>query len=68
MKNLTITISEEEFTEILNAYHTLQMFLEKMISPNELYQDEFLSGLREAQKEVELGGFKEVKSFVDFVQ
>jgi hypothetical protein len=65
MKNITLQISEEELREVTQAYKTLQNFLEKIISPNELYTDEFLEGLQEAQEEE---NFVEVKSFADFIQ
>ncbi len=67
MKNITLEISEEELREVTKAYKTLQNFLEKIVSPNEIYTDEFLEGLREAQAEVEDKNFAEVKSFADFV-
>ncbi len=68
MKNITIEISEEELRELTQAYKTLQNFLEKIVSPNELYTGEFLEGLQEAQAEVKDKNFVEVKSFADFVQ
>jgi hypothetical protein len=66
MKSITLQISEEELREVTEAYKVLQNFLEKIISPNELYTDEFLEGLREAQTEVNDKNFSEVKSFADF--
>lgn len=68
MKNITLEISEDELREVTQAYKTLQNFLEKIISPNELYTDEFLEGLNEAQTEIKDKNFVEVKSFVDFIQ
>jgi len=68
MKNITLEISEEELREVTKAYKTLQNFLEKIVSPNEIYTDEFLEGLQEAQAEVKDKNFVEVKSFADFVQ
>lgn len=68
MKSITLQISEEELREVTEAYKTLQNFLEKIISPNELYTDEFLEGLREAQAEVNDKTTVEVKSFADFTQ
>lgn len=68
MKNITLEISEEELHEVAKAYRTLQNFLEKIVSPNELYTDEFLEGLQEAQTEVKDENFVEVKSFADFIQ
>ncbi|HEX9962233.1 MAG TPA: hypothetical protein VGB00_14970 [Pyrinomonadaceae bacterium] len=68
MKNITLQISEEELREVTRAYKTLQNFLERIISPNELYTDEFLDGLQEAQDEVNDKNFVEVKNFADFIQ
>lgn len=68
MKNITLEISEDELREVTQAYKTLQNFLGKIISPNELYTDEFLEGLNEAQTEIKDKNFVEVKSFADFIQ
>ncbi|MGI8787596.1 MAG: hypothetical protein ACR2HG_07550 [Pyrinomonadaceae bacterium] len=68
MKNITLQISEEELREVTQPYKTLQNFLDKIVSPNEFYTDEFLEGLREAQAEVKDENFVEVKTFADFVQ
>ena len=68
MRNITLQISEEEFSEVILAYKTLQAFLEKVVSPNEIYESEFLEGLHQSQTEVANKDFTEVKSFADFVQ
>jgi hypothetical protein len=68
MAEIIIQISEEELKGVMQAYKTLQDFLEKIASPNELYRAEFLEGLREAQEEVQKGETSEVKNFADFVQ
>lgn len=68
MKGITLQISDEELREVTQAYKTLQNFLEKIVSPNELYTDKFLKGLQEARTEVESKEFTEVKSFADFVK
>lgn len=68
MKNITLEISEDELREVTQAYKILQNFLGKIISPNELYTDEFLEGLNEAQTEIKDKNFVEVKSFADFIQ
>ncbi len=68
MKSITLQISEEELHEVTKAYKILRNFLEKIVSPNELYPDEVLEGLHEAQAEVKDKNFVEVKSFADFVQ
>ncbi|HXG83029.1 MAG TPA: hypothetical protein VNI84_03285 [Pyrinomonadaceae bacterium] len=68
MANITIQITEEELKGVMQAYQTLQNFLEKIASPNELYRTEFLEGLREAQAEAQKRQTSEVKNFADFVQ
>ncbi|MEP7213394.1 MAG: hypothetical protein ABI791_09980 [Acidobacteriota bacterium] len=68
MKNITLQISEEELVEVTNAYRVLQGFLEKIVSPNELYAEEFLEGLAQSQAELENKEFVEVKDFADFIR
>jgi hypothetical protein len=68
MAEITIQISEEELKGVMQAYQTLQNFLEKITSPNELYRAEFLEGLQEAQTQVQKGKMSEVKNFADFIQ
>ncbi len=68
MKSITLQISDEELLEVTEAYKTLQNFLEKIISPNELYTDEFLKGLQESRKEVKNKEFIEVNDFADFIK
>jgi len=41
--------------------------MEKITTPNELYQAEFLAGLEEALADVKLGRLEEVKNFEDFI-
>ncbi|MCH7731011.1 MAG: hypothetical protein IIB44_00630 [Candidatus Marinimicrobia bacterium] len=67
MGNITIQISKEELTEVLQAYHTFQNFIKKMVSPSDLYKADYLNGLREAQEDVKAGRIEQVKSFEDFV-
>ena len=68
MRNITLQISEQELSEVVSAYKTLQAFLEKVVSPNDIYQSEFLEGLQQSQTELENKEYSEVKSFADFVQ
>jgi len=68
MRNITLQISEKELAEVIAAYKTLESFLEKVVSPNEIYESEFLEGLQQSQAEVQNKEFSEVKSFADFVQ
>jgi hypothetical protein len=68
MSEITINISETELQNVVRAYKTLQHFLDKIVSPNEIYTDEFLSGFDESEKDVQTKNFTEVKSFADFIQ
>ena len=68
MQNVTIKITEEELSGLLQAYQTLQAFLERFTSPNELYRADFLSGLKEALDDAEAGRLEEVRTFGDFAQ
>ncbi len=68
MKTATIKMTEEDIKGVLQAYQTLQSFLEKITSKQELYQSEFLDGLEEALADVKAGRIEEVNSFEAFVQ
>ncbi|HDL17427.1 MAG TPA: hypothetical protein ENH29_00060 [Bacteroidetes bacterium] len=67
MANITIQISQEELSNVLDACNILQSFLGKIVSPNELYQEKFLIGLKEAEAGVRSKKFVEVKSFEEFI-
>jgi hypothetical protein len=67
MENIAVRFSHQELTEILKAYNTIRLFLEKLISPNELYREKFLKGLHEAHTEVESGQIEEIDSFEKFI-
>ena len=67
MSTITVEISEDELREVTNAYRILRNFLEKIVSPNELYTDEFLTGLEQANAEVKNKDFVEVENFADFI-
>ncbi len=67
MQSVTLKLNPNELQEIIQAYQTIQSFLEKVISPNELYQTSFLKGVKQAVKEVKSGDYEEVESFDDFI-
>jgi hypothetical protein len=67
MRNIAIDISEEELQHVWQAYQTLQLFMEKILSPNELYQTKFLQGLQEAVADVQNDQITEVTTFEDFI-
>ena len=54
MDAITITFSQEELTRIVQAYRTIQEFLAKALSPNELYHSEFLAGLKESEEDLRI--------------
>jgi len=66
-KEITLQITPQELDEIVRAYQVIQAFLNKIISPNELYRHEFLKGLQTAQLDVEKGQFREVTTFDEFI-
>ncbi len=68
MKNITLQITEDELFEVTQAYRVLQNFLDKLISPNELYTEKFLKELANAQTEAGNGEYVEVKDFADFTR
>jgi hypothetical protein len=68
VKNITLEISDDELLEVTQAYKVLQAFLDKIVSPNELYTDEFLDGLNEARSQVQNNEFSEVNDIADFIQ
>lgn len=59
----TVNVSEEQLTKLIDAYKTVQGFLASALSPNELYRDEFLAGLRESDDDIRTKNMNEVRSF-----
>ncbi len=68
MSSITLQVTDDELVEVANAYGVLQRFLDKVVSPNELYRSEFLRGLEEARADVGSGAYSEVKTFDEFTQ
>lgn len=68
MSNITLQISDDELKEVVNAYAVLQRFLDKVVSPNELYRSQFLEGLDEATDELDRAAYSEVTTFDEFTQ
>ena len=67
MKNVTLEVSEQELRSVYEATQTLQGFLGKIISPNDLYKHNFLRGLHEAVNEMQSHNVNEVKTFDEFI-
>ena len=63
----TVNISEEQLAKLIDAYKTIQEFLASTLPPNELYNEEFLAGLREFDDDIRNKNINEVHSFDDFV-
>lgn len=68
MQNITLEITEDELRDVTHAYQVLQSFLARILSPNELYNAEFLDGLKQAQNEVVEKDFVEVTDLAGFIQ
>lgn len=67
MSTGTFNISEEQLAKLIDAYKTIQEFLTSTLSPNELYCEEFLTGLQESDDDIRNKNMNEVHSFNDFV-
>jgi hypothetical protein len=68
MQTIKLDISDDELLEVSHADRVLQRFFDKIISPNELYQAEFLKGLEEARIQVRNEEYSEVDDLADFIQ
>jgi hypothetical protein len=51
---------------LVDAYKTIQEFLGSVLSPNEIYTEEFIAGLRESEDDLAGKRVNEVRSFDDF--
>ncbi|MFH0991968.1 MAG: hypothetical protein V1799_18330 [bacterium] len=67
MATVTVTLSGEQFAKLIEAYKTIQEFLTSAFPPNELYREEFLTGLRESDEDVRENKINIVTSYDDFV-
>jgi hypothetical protein len=66
MPRENVVVSDEQLAKLIDAYKTIQEFLGSVLSPNEIYTDEFLAGLRESADELTTKRMSEVRSFDDF--
>ncbi len=66
MPTENVVVSDEQLAKLLEAYKTIQEFLGSVLSPNEIYTEEFLAGLRESQDDLASNRMNEVRSFDDF--
>jgi len=51
---------------LLTRTGTIQDFLASVLSPNEIYTDQFLTGLRESDDDIRANRMYEVRCFDDF--
>jgi hypothetical protein len=61
-----VVVSDEQLAKLIDAYKTIQEFLGSVLSPNEIYTEEFIAGLRESEDDLASRRMNEVRSFDDF--
>ena len=66
MSTENVVVSGEQLAKLIDAYKTIQEFLGSVLSPNEIYTEEFLAGLRESEDDLTTKRMSEVRSFDDF--
>ena len=66
MSTQNVVVSDEQLAKLIDAYKTIQEFLGSVLSPNEIYTEEFLAGLRESEGDFASKRMNEVRSFDDF--
>ena len=66
MPSENVVVSDEQLAKLIDAYKTIQEFLGSVLSPNEIYTEEFLAGLRESEDDLASKRMNEVRSFDDF--
>ena len=66
MATVTVDLSDEQLAKLVDAYRTIQDFLASVLSPSEIYTEEFLLGLRESDDDIRSNRMNEVHSFDDF--
>ena len=67
MSTENVVLSHEQLAKLIDAYKTIQEFLGSVLSPNEIYTEEFLAGSRESDDDVANNRVKEVRTFDDFI-
>jgi hypothetical protein len=66
MPTENVVVSDEQLAKLIDAYKTIQEFLGSVLSPNEIYTEEFLAGLRESGNDVANNRVTEVRTFDEF--
>jgi hypothetical protein len=52
MPTESVIVSDERLAKLIDAWKTIQEFLGSVLSPNEIYNEEFLAGLRESDDDL----------------
>ena len=66
MATVTVDLADEQLAKLVDAYRTIQDFLASVLSPSEIYTEQFLLGLRESDDDIRSNRMNEVHSFDDF--
>ena len=66
MSTENVVVSDEQLAKLIDAYKTIQEFLGSVLSPNEIYTEEFLAGLRDSDDDVANSRVNEARTFDDF--
>jgi len=67
MSTEKVVVSDKQLAKLIDAYKTIQEFLRSVLSPNEIYTEEFLAGLRDSDDDVANNRVNEVRTFDDFI-
>jgi len=57
----------QQLAKVVDANKEIQEFLSTALSPNELYREKFLNGLKESDEDIRTNNVKEVRTFDDFI-
>lgn len=63
-----IKVTDLELSSLLEAYSTMQNFLEKVLTPDQIYNPKFINELNHSIENVKSNNFVKVESFEDFVK
>ena len=66
MTSVSVNLSDEQLAKLVDAYRTIQDVLTSIVPPNEMYTEEFLTGLSESDDDIRQKRMTEVRSLDDF--
>lgn len=66
MATLSVNLSDEQLAKLVDAYRTIQDVLASIVPPNEMYTEEFLTGLSESDDNIRDKRMTDVRSLNDF--